>query len=512
MRPFSIRSLTTSIPSAAIALSAVFIFSIALMPSTANAATFAFTSATATSTNVVYVNPGLATTTRVTTGDTVHYQLNLAGTPWVAPQIDIFAMGSVPMSGSAGSWYYATTTSSDWIEGPVTFSLSYGGAFPGDATTTKSEADLSGTNVTFDKTSPFLISVAWNDLDSSTQLSGGDTLILTWSETMATTTLSTGNLDTNLSLTNSHTFGTTGASPTPLAIGWNSAGTVLTITLGSNTTATGADHVLPLGSAVFDAVGNQNSQRTAISLPDTTPPLGVTGNTGGTFSGSATVTLASIGSSQILYTTDGTTPDCFTGTVYSSPLTVASSMDISAIGCDEAFNATSVVTASYSITAAAPVVVVSNPGAISVPAVGGSGALNPLPNAGAISLRGLSASQIQSILDVLSSFHADAAVIRKIKASLEGTTPGREQMPTVYEFKLNLTIGSIGEGVQALQRYLNAHGFTVAESGAGSVGNETRTFGPATKAALVKYQKAHTIVPAFGYFGATTRAAVNAGK
>lgn len=510
MRQFSIRSLNASIPSAVIALSAVFIFSIALMPRAANAATFAFTSATATSTNV-YVNPGLATTTRVTTGDTVHYQLNLAGTPWIAPRIDIFSMGPVPMSGSAGSWYYATTTSSDWIEGPVTFSLSYGGAFPGDATTTKSEADLSGTNVTFDKTSPFLISVAWNDLDSSTQLSGGDTLVLTWNETMATTTLSTSNLNTNLSLTNSHTFGTIGASPTPLTIAWDSTGTVLTIRLGSNTTATGADHVLPLGSAVFDAVGNQNNQRSAISLPDTTPPVGVTGNTGGTFSGSATVTLASIGSSQILYTTDGTTPDCFTGTVYSSPLTVASSMDISAIGCDEAFNATSVVTASYTITAPAPVVVVSNPGAISVPVVGGSGALNPLPNAGAISFRGLSTPQIQSILDILSSFHADAAVIRKIKASLEGNTPGRGQVPAVHEFRLNLTVGSIGSEVQALQRYLNAHGFVVAESGPGSVGNETTTFGPATKAALVRYQKAHDIVST-GYFGAITRAAVNAGK
>jgi peptidoglycan hydrolase-like protein with peptidoglycan-binding domain len=66
--------------------------------------------------------------------------------------------------------------------------------------------------------------------------------------------------------------------------------------------------------------------------------------------------------------------------------------------------------------------------------------------------------------------------------------------------------------VKALQQYLNAHGYTIAASGTGSIGNETTTFGPLTKAALVKYQKAKGITPAVGYFGPLTRAAVNAGE
>jgi peptidoglycan hydrolase-like protein with peptidoglycan-binding domain len=64
--------------------------------------------------------------------------------------------------------------------------------------------------------------------------------------------------------------------------------------------------------------------------------------------------------------------------------------------------------------------------------------------------------------------------------------------------------------VKALQEFLNAHGYPVASVGAGSPGNETTRFGAATKAALIKYQKEKGITPASGYFGAKTRAAVNA--
>jgi peptidoglycan hydrolase-like protein with peptidoglycan-binding domain len=71
----------------------------------------------------------------------------------------------------------------------------------------------------------------------------------------------------------------------------------------------------------------------------------------------------------------------------------------------------------------------------------------------------------------------------------------------------NLSIGVSGEDVRALQKFLNAQGYTVALSGAGSPGNETAYFGPATRAAVVKFQIAHSIVPAVGYVGPITRAA-----
>jgi len=62
------------------------------------------------------------------------------------------------------------------------------------------------------------------------------------------------------------------------------------------------------------------------------------------------------------------------------------------------------------------------------------------------------------------------------------------------------------EEVRALQKLLNAHGFVVANSGGGSPGNETVFFGPATRSALIRFQKANTIAPAIGYFGPITRA------
>lgn len=48
--------------------------------------------------------------------------------------------------------------------------------------------------------------------------------------------------------------------------------------------------------------------------------------------------------------------------------------------------------------------------------------------------------------------------------------------------------------VLALQQFLNSNGFPVATAGPGSTGNETSYFGPATQAALQKYQAANGIV------------------
>lgn len=72
-------------------------------------------------------------------------------------------------------------------------------------------------------------------------------------------------------------------------------------------------------------------------------------------------------------------------------------------------------------------------------------------------------------------------------------------------FARDLKLGFTGEDVKALQIYLNAHGYTVASAGPGSPGNETTRFGTATRAALVKLQKAAGISPALGYFGPQTR-------
>lgn len=736
MKSFSVRFLDHVVLSATFVLGIAIVFSFAIMPRTASAAVVTLSSATSTSTPV-YVNTGFATTTRATTGDTVQYQLNLSGTPLIAPKINIFNMGSTTMSGSASSWYYSTTTAVLWTEGPVTFMASFGGTTGAEATTTITQANLTGTNVTFDKTAPTLNSITWSDVDGSTQFSATDTFTLTFSETMATSTITAGNVDTTLALTNSHTFGT---SPT---VSWNTAGKILTITLGTSPTIASADTVDPT-TAVKDSVGIADATVAALTITDNLVPLAVTGNTGAVFHGFATVTLVSTGSTQIRYTTDGTTePTCSVGTVYSSALTISGVTILKAIGCDATGNATSVVTASWnpasgdsggvSYVAPAPVNLgsagnfailsksgISTTGATSItgdigvspisstaitgfalvadatnvfstsnlvagkvyaadyavstpsymttaisdmqtaytdavgrtnPTVSESGAGNigektlrtglykwstdvTIPSditisgsandvwlfqiagnltagsgtrvilsggaqvanifwqvAGKVTLgtnsvfngnilsktliamntgatvngrvlaqtavtldaatvmvpavsatpatpaspptattpatpavpatpstpapraSGLSSTQIQSILDLLASFNADAATIAKVKASLGGTlTGGSVTSVAVHVFKSNLTVGSLGSEVKILQEYLNGHGYIVTKSGAGSPGNETMNFGPATKVALVNYQKAKGIIPAFGYFGQKTRDAINSGQ
>lgn len=74
-----------------------------------------------------------------------------------------------------------------------------------------------------------------------------------------------------------------------------------------------------------------------------------------------------------------------------------------------------------------------------------------------------------------------------------------------------LDLGMNDPEVANLQKFLNANGFPVAQSGPGSAGNETSYFGPATQAALEKYQASKGIVSSgdptttgFGRVGPTT--------
>ncbi len=88
-----------------------------------------------------------------------------------------------------------------------------------------------------------------------------------------------------------------------------------------------------------------------------------------------------------------------------------------------------------------------------------------------------------------------------------------------YTWTRDLTKGATGDDVMKLQKFLNADEDTrVAAAGVGSVGAETTTFGPATAAAVSKFQvkyRAETLSPAnlvnpTGYFGPASRAKANA--
>src|ERR1700759_5605429 len=78
-----------------------------------------------------------------------------------------------------------------------------------------------------------------------------------------------------------------------------------------------------------------------------------------------------------------------------------------------------------------------------------------------------------------------------------------------YQFNSNLTVGSTGPDVVALQTWLIANGYSIPSitSGAAAKGY----FGSQTQAAVQQYQAAHGI-PNTGFFGPLTRAALNSGS
>jgi len=69
----------------------------------------------------------------------------------------------------------------------------------------------------------------------------------------------------------------------------------------------------------------------------------------------------------------------------------------------------------------------------------------------------------------------------------------------------DLSVGATGEDVRCLQQFLNNHGYTIAETGPGSKGNETGEFKALTEAAVKKWQEAKGITPATGSFGPRSR-------
>ena len=99
--------------------------------------------------------------------------------------------------------------------------------------------------------------------------------------------------------------------------------------------------------------------------------------------------------------------------------------------------------------------------------------------------------------DLIASLQAQLASLTAQLAALTGGSA------TTATFNTNLTVGSTGADVTALQNLLISKGFSIP---AGATGY----FGSQTKAALSAWQAANGIAPAVGYFGPISRAAVNA--
>ena len=211
-----------------------------------------------------------------------------------------------------------------------------------------------------------------------------------------------------------------------------------------------------------DAAGNESTATSNFAVTgDMTPPATPTASPdAGTYTGARSVTLDSAGSDSILYTLDGSTPSCSVGTVYGGAFNVATSQTVTVIACDTAGNESS---ASFIY------VINTNSGSGGFVAVYQPPVLSP-------------------------------------------TKPGIKENPVSpvvsrYIFTKTLRSGSIGVEVKLLQQYLNAKGFTVAKSGAGSPGKETFRFGSATRNALMRYQRANKL-KVDGIFGPKSRGSI----
>lgn len=83
---------------------------------------------------------------------------------------------------------------------------------------------------------------------------------------------------------------------------------------------------------------------------------------------------------------------------------------------------------------------------------------------------------------------------------------------TGFPITRNLQPGMTHDLVKVLQKMLNENGYKIAESGAGSPGNETMYYGTKTRVAVEKFQCDQNVVcknqTGYGFFGPKTRAAM----
>jgi hypothetical protein len=119
------------------------------------------------------------------------------------------------------------------------------------------------------------------------------------------------------------------------------------------------------------------------------------------------------------------------------------------------------------------------------------------------------ATREQTIQYLIAKIQELLTLYNQIKAQEGGstTTTTTDTVLKGFQFTKTFGIGTNSSEVRYLQRFLNTHGFPVG-TGLGSYGKEVDTFGPVTKATLIKYQLANGI-EGTGYFGNLTKQKVN---
>ncbi|HEY4486463.1 MAG TPA: hypothetical protein VJB70_01885, partial [Candidatus Paceibacterota bacterium] len=137
---------------------------------------------------------------------------------------------------------------------------------------------------------------------------------------------------------------------------------------------------------------------------------------------------------------------------------------------------------------------------------------------GALQAHAVTLAELVELFIALDVIPADKAAQARSVLTQQGA-PASSSSTCPYTWARNLTVGASGDDVMKLQKFLNSSADTmVASSGAGSAGNETSTFGPATKAAVVKFQNKYAsevlapvgLSAGTGYLGAASRVKLNA--
>lgn len=131
------------------------------------------------------------------------------------------------------------------------------------------------------------------------------------------------------------------------------------------------------------------------------------------------------------------------------------------------------------------------------------------------------AAQAQSTEDLQTMINTLLAQIASLQNQVGGSTGAGSTSAASfcpYTWTRDLATGATGADVMKLQQFLNSDVDTrVSATGAGSMGMETETYGPATAAAVSKFQVKYRaeilspngLVNPTGYFGASTRNKAN---
>ncbi len=329
------------------------------------------------------------------------------------------------------------------------------------------------------------------------------------------------------------TSSTTGLTNTVHTVGDLAANTYYAVAVdsvtGSNISGAGCSAGICLsnssGEISFTYTGSYSTHTfSVVESSDTTPPsVSVTTPTdGSTATGIATITATAsdgVGVVGVQFKLDSTTTieseDTTNPYSVSWDSTAASngSHTLSAVAHDAAGNyATSTVTVTVSNTSSSSS---SSSNSTTISLAAGNG---PISSSNAFDPRLITEHSITPANPATTSVKSITNTV-EITVTTPGDTRNSNQNQTIatgsgFQFSRNMSLGSKNDEVLLLQRTLNRDPQTrIADSDAGSPGQETSYFGKLTQRAVEKFQLLHSIVPetdpGYGFVGPKTRTVLN---